>query len=311
MTCSIILIYCSHFSRTISELEVPMFENMNVAIDPKSEWKTTTPLANTLQLPFYLLEWGHFIAFRNYFTERADSFRYLLFYTLSGCGKLVYEGRTYFLTPNAIAIIYCGTPHRYETLQGEDWDFLWFHYNGSAAASYYKLYNEEELFLYEISPGSREADLVRKITSCPGGYSFEKDLVMNQWILDLMTLCILSKRKTICQQSPALTEKLKTALDYMTEHLKEKITISDISHSVYLSQYHFQRLFKKQTGVAPYEYLIHLRINRAKDLLVSTNAGLEDIAASCGFSDSKNLIYNFKRIVHTTPNQYRKEFSPV
>lgn len=286
-----------------------MFESMNVAIDPKSEWKTTTPLTYTLQLPFYLLEWGHFIAFHNYFTARADSYRFLLFYTLSGCGKLNYNGKTYFLTPNTIAIIYCGTPHRYETLDAQGWDFLWFHYNGSAASTYYDLYNGEELYLHEIFPNSREADLVHKITSCSGSYNVEKDLIINQWILDLMTLCILSKRKKIQQRSPVITEKLQAALGYMTEHLNEKISISDISHSVYLSQYHFQRLFKKQTGVTPYEYLIHLRINRAKDLLVSTDASLEDIAASCGFSDSKNLIYNFKRVVHTTPNQYRKEFS--
>ena len=41
-----------------------MFEKMNIDVGPKSQWKTATPTSYTMSLPFYLLEWGHFIANR-------------------------------------------------------------------------------------------------------------------------------------------------------------------------------------------------------------------------------------------------------
>ena len=40
-----------------------MFESLNIIIAPNSRWKTTTPTSYTMSLPFYLLEWGHFIAY--------------------------------------------------------------------------------------------------------------------------------------------------------------------------------------------------------------------------------------------------------
>lgn len=286
-----------------------MFESLNIIIDPASVWRTTTPLSYTLELPFYLLEWGHFVALKKYYTARENSDRYLLFYTVSGQGHMLYNGKEYTLVPNTIAIINCNAPHQYENLSKEPWNFYWFHYNGSAADIYYKLYNEKGLYFHEILPTGQEAEYIYKITSCSGTYDLKKDLKVSQWISDLMTLCTVSRRQKTQQKSSAATQKLTAAISYMSEHLTEKISVSDISQSVFLSQYHFLRLFKKEIGVTPYEYLIHLRINRAKELLISTDICLDEIAAQSGFSDSKNLIYNFKRIANSTPNEYRKDFT--
>lgn len=286
-----------------------MFEKLNIDVDPASKWKTATPTSYTMSLPFYLLEWGHFIAQRHYYTSRENSNRFLLFYTLSGSGHLTYNNKSYILSENTIAIIQCNASHHYETISSEPWDFHWFHYNGTAAHIYYNLYNRNDLYIQEITKKSREASLIMKITSSSSKYNLDTNLIISEWIISLMTSFILQKRKNTLQDSPLITEKLNNAIEYMSDHLTEKIAISDISNSVYLSQYHFLRTFKKQTGLTPYEYLINLRINKAKELLISTHDNLEDIAVGSGFTDSKNLIYNFKRIVHLTPNEYRKDMS--
>ncbi|HJD46358.1 MAG TPA: helix-turn-helix domain-containing protein [Candidatus Mediterraneibacter norfolkensis] len=286
-----------------------MFESLNTIISSDSRWITTTPTSYTRSLPFYLLEWGHFIAYREYFAERRNSNRFLLFYTISGSGKLLYDGKEYILTSDRIAIIQCNAAHRYETYSDQPWNFYWFHYNGTAAHIYYNLYNTGSLYFHEIKPESKDASLIKKITRLPNKYDLDRDLTVSEWITNLMTTFILEKRKNIFPDSSKTTEKLNLAIQYMSEHLTEKISVTDIASSAFLSTYHFVRSFKKQMGLTPYEYLITLRINKAKDLLISTEDPLDIIAVNSGFTDSKNLIYNFKRIVSLTPGEYRKSFS--
>lgn len=286
-----------------------MFESLNIIIAPNSRWKTTTPTSYTMSLPFYLLEWGHFIAYSEYFTERKNSNRFLLFYTVSGKGKLFYNNKEYILEADHVAIIQCNASHRYETCSDEPWDFYWFHYNGTASHIYYNLYNSNGLYFHHLDPSDKDTELIKKITRLSSKYNLNRDLKVSQEITGLMTRFILEKRKNIFTDASKTTEKLNRAVTYMAEHLTEKITVEDIANSVYLSTYHFVRSFKKQTGLTPYEYLINLRINKAKDLLISTDDSLDTIAVNSGFTDSKNLIYNFKRIVNLTPKEYRKSFS--
>ena len=66
---------------------------------------------------------------------------------------------------------------------------------------------------------------------------------------------------------------------------------------------HFKRLF----GMTPFEYLKKLRIDRAIELLRTTQNSVSSIAQSCGFSDSSHLIRVFKEVTGTTPTKFRKE----
>ena len=71
-----------------------------------------------------------------------------------------------------------------------------------------------------------------------------------------------------------------------------------------MSLYHFSRQFKKRTGFAPYEYLIKLRLSKAKALL-SSDMSIADIANAVGFPNPSAFIRLFKKFENTTPNKYR------
>lgn len=100
---------------------------------------------------------------------------------------------------------------------------------------------------------------------------------------------------------------LDTAIRFMHEHLGERITLEDIASQATFSQYHFSRLFKSYKGVSPYEYLIVIRIQHAKELLYTTDESVEDISALCGFESSSYFIRQFKKREHLTPYQFRKQ----
>ena len=280
-------------------------ESLNINIDKSSNWKIHTPSAQSMRLPFYLLEYGHFIAFDGYYTQRENSPQFLLFCTLNGEGTLNYNGIEYKLVKDSVAIINCNPLHAYSTTPGKTWDFLWFHFNGCTANEFYNMYNDEgSLYIGQIA--SNEINTIFSIVAMEPDTNLFNDLEQNDLITQLMSSLIKNKLlKERASTSPNVTKKITSSILYMRENLSKKITLEDIASHVFTSKYYFIRSFKRQIGLSPYNYLLYLRINKAKELLASTDLPLDEIAQQSGFCDSKNLIYNFKKAVQLTPMQYR------
>ena len=104
---------------------------------------------------------------------------------------------------------------------------------------------------------------------------------------------------------PWVNSRMDLAKDYIHRHISDEISIADISASCCLSPFHFSREFKKITGFSPYEYLLKLRIAKAKQLLKS-NESVTSAAFNAGFNSVENFSYGFKRIVGLSPDQYKK-----
>ena len=100
-------------------------------------------------------------------------------------------------------------------------------------------------------------------------------------------------------------QSLREAVDYINDNLAKRLTLAEIAGVAHLSPYHFSHLFKKSTGLSPYQYVLHRRVQRAKDLLVSTTLPLAEIALSSGFSSQSHLSRHFKRLVGISPKAFR------
>jgi AraC family transcriptional regulator len=92
---------------------------------------------------------------------------------------------------------------------------------------------------------------------------------------------------------------------YIYEHLDQDIKLSDLAQISKMSQAHFSRLFKQSTGSSPYQYLLQQRVERAKQLLMSTDQSLVEIALACGFSSHSHFTSQFRKITGVTPRDYR------
>jgi AraC family transcriptional regulator len=94
---------------------------------------------------------------------------------------------------------------------------------------------------------------------------------------------------------------LTPAQEYIHAHLDKNLSIQELARVVYLSPYHFSRLFKKQFGLAPHEYIIKQRIERVRVLLQNPKLTLAEIAIQVGFVDHSHLLRHFKRLTGRTP----------
>ncbi|MHA6533881.1 iron-siderophore ABC transporter substrate-binding protein [Paenibacillus sp. BAC0078] len=97
------------------------------------------------------------------------------------------------------------------------------------------------------------------------------------------------------------------AIQYMQANYARSITLEELAARLGCSSRHFSRIFKNETGKSPIDYIIHLRITKSKELLVTTDATLQEIAESIGQPDSYYFSKMFKKHVGTSPLRYRNE----
>jgi two-component system response regulator YesN len=99
------------------------------------------------------------------------------------------------------------------------------------------------------------------------------------------------------------------ALALLNENYHTNLTLESIADRVYLNASYFSDLFKKEVGQTFIEYLSHLRVEKAKELLNNFDLKISEIATLTGFDDSNYFAKVFKKYVGMTPSQYREALS--
>lgn len=110
----------------------------------------------------------------------------------------------------------------------------------------------------------------------------------------------------ITSQNKSLTRaQLQQAIDYVSTHLDQDLSLIQIARVINISPTYFASLFKRATGISPHQYVIQQRVERAKLLLLKTDLTIADIALQVGFSSQSHLTQQFKRLTGMTPKQVR------
>ena len=126
--------------------------------------------------------------------------------------------------------------------------------------------------------------------------------------LDIYDLVISSVNSVISNISlePKIDQRVADTIDYMEKNLNEKMTDENLAKKLFMSTSAFSRLFKKNTGKSPSEYLRQIRIENASNLLIYSTSSIDTIAHKCGFSDRYHLTKVFGKMKSTSPAAFRK-----
>lgn len=123
----------------------------------------------------------------------------------------------------------------------------------------------------------------------------------------LIELLITIFRKIDSASPPAETKSyIDSALQYIHEHYDRRITLTDISYRSFISKSYFTTMFKNTTGMSFLNYLQKIRIERACELLKTTDLAIESIVLKTGFCDYKFFYNTFKKLKKCTPGEYRR-----
>lgn len=112
----------------------------------------------------------------------------------------------------------------------------------------------------------------------------------------------------ITQFIPSSSYLESRAIDYIGDHYQQNISLSDVAEALQISSYYLSRIFHQKTGVTFTDYLTHLRIEKAKEMLINEAISIKEISLSTGFNSQIYFSKVFRKATGMTPNEYRQQF---
>ena len=135
-------------------------------------------------------------------------------------------------------------------------------------------------------------------------------LLLDSWAFILAERLVRSFSRFATRQARVSFGKIPArgiahVVDYIESNIGSDLQLDALARVAALSPYHFARRFKDTVGVSPHRYVTIRRIRHAQAQLKTTERGIADIAASCGFSNQGHLTNTFQRLLGVTPGLYR------
>jgi two-component system response regulator YesN len=124
-------------------------------------------------------------------------------------------------------------------------------------------------------------------------------------IMQKVRLKIL-KRRGIHREEKPEGKRIYKIISYLNEHLADNICLKILSNEFCLHPAYISHLFKLETGMTYHDYLMSLRIDRAKHLLATTDLSISQIADKLGFEDYRNFSLAFKKFEKNNPSVFRQ-----
>jgi AraC-like DNA-binding protein len=104
--------------------------------------------------------------------------------------------------------------------------------------------------------------------------------------------------------------RLAGAITHLETHYANPVELADLADMAHMSKRSFLRTFRAATGHSPIAYLIQIRVNRAADLLRTTDESITDVAFRVGFQDSNYFTRQFRQLMRVSPRAYRAANRP-
>lgn len=253
-------------------------------------------------LLYYPISVGYFDCKPSYGLQRNAFSSYLLLVMLTG--SLSYQTRFSRGTARAgqVLLLDCNAPHSYAA-QGKC-SFTFVHFSGAQSQSLYEEIVHNVGNLIPLSSPNELHESIGEILS-----AMRNDHRLNEAETSALIYGMLMK---LLEHSGASiaggcgNPVVDRAIGYIQSHLTEKLSVEEIAANAGYSASYFSHLFTVETGLSPYQFVVKSRIEQAQLLLKTTRHTVQEIAFQCGFNSAANFCYTFRRLVNTSPHEYRK-----
>lgn len=255
-------------------------------------------------LPLYLESIGY-SAWERIFHRPEGYPYYHWLHTLEGEGHFELLGEAVKLTKGKGVLLTPFTPHSYYPAS-DRWSTIYITFGGASAASIMQALNMNESTFYEEEDhqfGKLFSDLFQRISNAESHSNFEVSADLYSFLMQLRKYGMLNSQPSLSQYY----RKLRPVVTWMEQHISDNIGLQEISDQSGIGINQLHELFQQAFGLSPYSYLIQLRIQKAKRMLLDDpDLALRQVAEHTGFNDVSHFVATFRKKEGITPGKYRE-----
>jgi len=253
--------------------------------------------------PFEILLAGKSWCDGSYRINRNNEPVYVLEYIVKGRGYLNNGEDVFYPQSGDVYIIHAGIPHEYGSSSDAPWEKIWFNVQGHLMSDFINRYGLtgiwhipdcglEDIFLNGVEELRQQVPLIHECAS----------LIILR-IIQALSRHLSETKSSLSKLSPE-GNKLKNMLDYS---IMKNPSISDMAKYIARSESQTIRIFKRDWGMTPYQYLLNKRIELAKLLLINSAKSIKAIAYELSFTDEFYFSDIFKKKTGMPPSTFRKQ----
>jgi YesN/AraC family two-component response regulator len=240
-------------------------------------------------------------------TFRPNGFpQYQWTYCNKGAGILNIGGKNHYITKGTGFFFSPNIPHTYHATE-EPWETYWVTFDGSYLTTLLNLFHINPWEVFEPQNPERCLSLFQQMEKALQQDNIEKILDTSATLYQFLILLKQSKKNNATTTSNSKPNKLKPVIAYMEEHYTKEITLEELSNLIQVTTHHLCKLFRTTFGMSPFQYLIQLRLQVAKKILVQQpDLKIREIASAVGYKDVSYFCTIFKSHESVSPLQFRR-----
>lgn len=230
---------------------------------------------------------------------------YVMHYVTSGDGIFMDEGKTYALSKGDIFLIEPGRRVYYKADEKNPWNYFWVIFSGTETKRLLKsagflggVYTMQAQNPDKVEAVMREINSYEELSDAT-----DYGMLGHFYVL----LSELMRGKTPAPTDTKEEIYIKRAKRFIDENFAEKIMVREVAYFVGLERSYFYKLFKQQTGVSPQEYLLTVRLLRAKELMREGEMTLSEIAYAVGYENYIGFSRAFKGREGLSPSEFMQK----
>lgn len=248
-----------------------------------------------------------------------------IYYVTEGTAKIIFLSETYQLRPGYMYMIPAYVFHSYQCTG----HFVHYYIHIYENIEFGSNFLEDWEFPVEINAEEFDLKLIKRLAelnpfmklpkSDPTAYDNDQTLAQSitknkerNIALKLESRGILLQllSRFFCaakEKSCSIDNRIKESLQWIQQNLDKPILVEQLATEACLCKDHYIRLFKKEMGISPLQYITQKKIEKAQWMLVTQNMPTKNIAYSLGYDDYSYFIRIFKKVAGKTPQEYRVE----